>query len=161
MKELGKWLGVLSIFCLYQEIDSGYPYTDAVKYYLHDQPGGAQHYLRKSVIYGSKAPDLLDDFAKLKKAMTDEALGNNTKFIPETSRSHYATIFNLFKAFSKVGMQFLQSNIKTRSTRLEQETEKETGSLVKSSGLKEAEVLRRLIIIGLKKVKEPADLLKM
>jgi len=84
LKELGKWLGVLSIFCLYQEIDSGIPYTDAVKYYLHDQPGGAQHYLRKSVVYGSKAPDILDDFAKLEKAMTDEALGNNNKFIPGT-----------------------------------------------------------------------------
>ena len=50
---------------------------------------------------------------------------------------------------------------KTWSTRLDEETEKEIEALLKKSGLKEAEVLRRLIIIGLRNVKEPADLLKI
>jgi len=50
---------------------------------------------------------------------------------------------------------------KTWSTRLDEETEKEIKVLIKKSGLKEAEVLRRLIIIGLRNVKEPADLLKI
>jgi len=49
---------------------------------------------------------------------------------------------------------------KTWSTRLDEETEKEVKALVEKSGLKEAEVLRRLIIIGLRKVKEPVDLLQ-
>jgi predicted DNA-binding protein len=49
---------------------------------------------------------------------------------------------------------------KTWSTRLDEETEKKVRELIERSGLKEAEVLRRLIIIGLKNVKEPADLLK-
>ena len=48
---------------------------------------------------------------------------------------------------------------KTWSTRLDDETEKEVKALIKKSGLKEAEVLRRLIMIGLKNVREPADLL--
>lgn len=50
---------------------------------------------------------------------------------------------------------------KTWSTRLDEEAEEEIKSLVKKSGLKEAEVLRRLIIMGLKQVKEPADLMKI
>jgi predicted DNA-binding protein len=50
---------------------------------------------------------------------------------------------------------------KTWSTRLDEETEKEIKVLIKKSGLKEAEVLRRLIVIGLRNVKEPADLLKI
>ena len=50
---------------------------------------------------------------------------------------------------------------KTWSTRLDVETEREIEALIKKSELKEAEVLRRLIKIGLKNVKEPADLLKM
>jgi hypothetical protein len=33
--------------------------------------------------------------------------------------------------------------------------------LIKKSGLSEAEVLRRLVIIGLKNLKEPADLLRI
>jgi len=49
---------------------------------------------------------------------------------------------------------------KTWSTRLDEETEKEIKVLIKRSGLKEAEVLRRLVVIGLRNVKEPADLLK-
>jgi len=49
---------------------------------------------------------------------------------------------------------------KTWSTRLDDETEKQIQALIKKSGLKEAEVLRRLVIIGLKNVKEPADLLR-
>jgi predicted DNA-binding protein len=49
---------------------------------------------------------------------------------------------------------------KTWSTRLDEETEKKVKVLIEKSGLKEAEVLRRLIIIGLKYVREPADLLK-
>jgi len=50
---------------------------------------------------------------------------------------------------------------KTWSTRLDKETEKEIKTLIKKSELKEAEVLRKLIKIGLKNVKEPADLLRM
>lgn len=50
---------------------------------------------------------------------------------------------------------------KTWSTRLDEEAEKEIKALIKKSGLKEAEVLRRLIMIGLKNVEEPADLLKI
>jgi hypothetical protein len=49
---------------------------------------------------------------------------------------------------------------KTWSTRLDEESAKKVEDLVKKSGLKEAEVLRRLIIIGLKKINEPADLLR-
>jgi hypothetical protein len=49
---------------------------------------------------------------------------------------------------------------KTWSTRLDGETGKKVKELIEKSGLKEAEVLRRLIIIGLKNVKEPSDLLK-
>lgn len=51
-------------------------------------------------------------------------------------------------------------NRKTWSTRLDKDSEKKVKELIKKSGLKEAEVLRRLIIIGLKNVKEPEDLLK-
>jgi len=50
---------------------------------------------------------------------------------------------------------------KTWSTRLDEETEKEIKVLIKRSGLKEAEVLRRLVVIGLRNVKEPSDLLKI
>lgn len=82
VKELGRWLGALSLYCLYKEIMTGYPYTDAVKYYLFEQPKGAPHYLRKAVVYGSKAPDILDDLNKLAKAMSDEPLGRNKKFQP-------------------------------------------------------------------------------
>ncbi|MGB9960596.1 MAG: hypothetical protein ACPLKQ_08830 [Candidatus Bathyarchaeales archaeon] len=49
---------------------------------------------------------------------------------------------------------------KTWSTRLDKETEEKIVDLIKKSGLKEAEVLRRLIVIGLKNVKEPEDLLR-
>ncbi|MCS7109579.1 MAG: hypothetical protein NZ903_02170 [Candidatus Micrarchaeota archaeon] len=52
-------------------------------------------------------------------------------------------------------------NKKTWSTRLDTETENKVKALIEKSGLKEAEVLRRLIVIGLKNVKEPEDLLKM
>jgi len=48
---------------------------------------------------------------------------------------------------------------KTWSTRLDEETERKVRNLIEKTGLKEAEVLRRLIIIGLKNVKEPADLI--
>lgn len=51
-------------------------------------------------------------------------------------------------------------NKKTWSTRLDGETEKKVKELIQKSGLKEAEVLRRLVVIGLKSVKEPEDLLK-
>jgi hypothetical protein len=50
---------------------------------------------------------------------------------------------------------------KTWSTRLDEEAEKEINALIKKSGLKEAEVLRRLVMIGLRNVKEPADLLRI
>jgi len=49
---------------------------------------------------------------------------------------------------------------KTWSTRLDKETEEKVRNLVEKTGLKEAEILRRLIVIGLKNVKDPADLLK-
>lgn len=52
-------------------------------------------------------------------------------------------------------------NSKTWSTRLDEKAEKEIKALIKASGLREAEVLRRLIKIGLKNVREPADLLRM
>lgn len=52
-------------------------------------------------------------------------------------------------------------NRKTWSTRLDEEAEKEIKALIKKSGLKEAEILRRLIVIGLKNVRQPADLLKV
>ena len=52
-------------------------------------------------------------------------------------------------------------NKKTWSTRLNEKTEEKIKNLIKRTGLKEAEVLRRLIIIGLKNVKEPADLLNI
>jgi len=94
LKELGRWLGALSLYCLYEEIETGYPYTDAVRYYLHEQPGGAPHYLRKSVVYGSKAPDILDDLSKLDKAMTDEPLGQSEKFKPGLG--------NLFETLAKI-----------------------------------------------------------
>jgi hypothetical protein len=50
---------------------------------------------------------------------------------------------------------------KTWSTRLDEESEKQVEALINKSGLKEAEVLRRLVVIGLKNVKEPTDLLKI
>jgi|GEM_PF-2391532 predicted DNA-binding protein len=50
---------------------------------------------------------------------------------------------------------------KTWSTRLDQETERKVRELIEKSGLKEAEVLRRLIVIGLKNVKDPVDLLRI
>ena len=50
---------------------------------------------------------------------------------------------------------------KTWSTRLDDKTERIIKGLVEKTGLKEAEILRRLIVIGLKSVKDPADLLKV
>jgi predicted DNA-binding protein len=50
---------------------------------------------------------------------------------------------------------------KTWSTRLDENTEKKLQNLIEQTGLKEAEVLRRLIIIGTKNVKDPSDLLKI
>jgi DNA-binding PadR family transcriptional regulator len=102
LKELGRWLGALSLYCLYKEIQTGYPFTEAVIYYLHEQPRGAPHYLRKSVVYGSKAPDMLDDLGKLAKAMTDEPLGKNEKFglglgnLFETLKKIYPKEFDAF-----------------------------------------------------------------
>jgi predicted DNA-binding protein len=49
---------------------------------------------------------------------------------------------------------------KTWSTRLDEEAERKIRALIEKSGLKEAEILRRLIMIGLRNIKEPADLLK-
>jgi len=48
---------------------------------------------------------------------------------------------------------------KTWSTRLDKETERKIRILIEKTGLKEAEIVRRLIMIGLKNVKEPANLL--
>ena len=50
---------------------------------------------------------------------------------------------------------------KTWSTRLDKEAEEKIRMLISQTGLKEAEILRRLILIGLKSVKEPADLLRI
>ena len=50
---------------------------------------------------------------------------------------------------------------KTWSTRLDEKTERKVKDLIERTGLKEAEILRRLIIIGLKNVKKPADLLNL
>jgi len=50
---------------------------------------------------------------------------------------------------------------KTWSTRLDDEAEETIRGLVHKTGLKEAEILRRLILIGLRSVKEPADLLRV
>jgi len=50
---------------------------------------------------------------------------------------------------------------KTWSTRLDEKTERTIKELVDKTGLREAEILRRLVIIGLKSVKDPADLLKV
>lgn len=52
-------------------------------------------------------------------------------------------------------------NKKTWSTRLDEKTEERIRTLVKETGLKEAEILRRLIVIGLRSVKKPADLLEV
>lgn len=49
---------------------------------------------------------------------------------------------------------------KTWSTRLDNDSEEKVKNLVEKTKLKEAEVLRRLIMIGLKNIKDPADLLK-
>jgi hypothetical protein len=58
-------------------------------------------------------------------------------------------------------VQGLSLDKKTWSTRLDEETQKEIKALIRKSGLKEAEVLRRLVMIGLRNVKEPNDLLKI
>ncbi len=50
---------------------------------------------------------------------------------------------------------------KTWSTRLDKKAEEKIEELVRKTGLKEAEILRRLILIGLKNMKEPADLLEI
>ena len=57
--------------------------------------------------------------------------------------------------------QWLLMAKKTWSTRLDDETERKVKYLIERTGLKEAEILRRLIIIGLKNVKTPADLLNL
>lgn len=49
---------------------------------------------------------------------------------------------------------------KTWSTRLDAGSEKKIKNLIQETKLREAEILRRLIIIGLKNVEEPSDLLK-
>jgi hypothetical protein len=50
---------------------------------------------------------------------------------------------------------------KTWSTRLDENTEKKIQRLIEQTGLKEAEVLRRLVMIGIKNVKEPSNLLEI
>jgi len=49
---------------------------------------------------------------------------------------------------------------KTWSTRLDSSSEGKVKNLIRETKLREAEVLRRLIVIGLKNVTEPSDLLK-
>ena len=46
------------------------------------------------------------------------------------------------------------------STRINGVSERKIKELIKQTGLKRAEILRRLIYLGLDQVKEPADLLK-
>lgn len=52
-------------------------------------------------------------------------------------------------------------NVKTWSTRLDTGSEKRLKELLEVTRLREAEILRRLIVIGLKNIKEPADLLQI
>jgi hypothetical protein len=49
---------------------------------------------------------------------------------------------------------------KTWSTRLDADSEQKVKDLIQKTKLREAEVLRRLIVIGLKNIRDPADLLK-
>ena len=49
---------------------------------------------------------------------------------------------------------------KTWSTRLDESSEVKVQRFIDRTGLKEAEVIRRLILIGLKNTKDPADLLE-
>jgi len=51
--------------------------------------------------------------------------------------------------------------VKTWSTRLDAETENKIKTLIERTKLKEAEIIRRLIVIGLRNVKQPADLLEI
>ncbi|RLE37290.1 hypothetical protein DRJ17_06895, partial [Candidatus Woesearchaeota archaeon] len=72
-------------------------------------------------------------------------------------RFAYDKTYKRNKTYALAGRESVDR--KTWSTRLDRETEKKVRDLIEKTGLKEAEVLRRLIIIGLKNVKEPADLL--
>ena len=88
-------------------------------------------------------------------------------------RSHRSPVLNvsyvLFKHFAqkklykqnKTYFFELKMSKKTWSTRLDKEAEEKIRMLISQTGLKEAEILRRLILIGLKSVKEPADLLRI
>ena len=49
---------------------------------------------------------------------------------------------------------------KHASTRINEKSERRIEELIRQTGLKRAEILRRLIYLGLDQVKEPADLLK-
>jgi len=49
---------------------------------------------------------------------------------------------------------------KTWSTRLDENTQKRVQHLIELTGLKEAEVIRRLVLIGIKNVRKPSDLLE-
>jgi hypothetical protein len=49
--------------------------------------------------------------------------------------------------------------MKTWSTRLDDKSGHKVSELMREASMTEAEVVRRLIMIGLKSVKEPADLL--
>jgi len=60
-------------------------------------------------------------------------------------------VFNVYKK------RFL----KHASTRIDEESERKVNELIKQTGLKRAEILRRLIYLGLRQVKEPEDLLKI
>jgi len=51
--------------------------------------------------------------------------------------------------------------VKTWSTRLDSGTENKIKTLMERTRLKEAEILRRLVIIGLRNIKQPADLLEI
>lgn len=50
--------------------------------------------------------------------------------------------------------------MKHASTRIDEESDRKIAELINQTGLKRAEILRRLIYLGLGQVKKPADLLK-
>ena len=104
LKELSKWIGALSLYCLLKQIETGIPYTDAVMYYL-TQPGGAPKYLRAKIVYSSGVIWTLDkDFGKLAKAMTDEPLGTHEQFKPRIAYL-FEVMQNLYQ------MQFDEFNL--------------------------------------------------
>jgi hypothetical protein len=54
----------------------------------------------------------------------------------------------------------IQLPAKTWSTRLDEESGHRVAELMQQASMREADVIRRLVVIGLRAVKEPADLLR-